>query len=68
MPSTTISDPEKARRRKAIDSARGNIGLSGFKISEALEARAQRYVNGEIELADLLNHDSGDAVARITKR
>ncbi|MES2531747.1 antitoxin VbhA family protein [Paracidovorax wautersii] len=54
MRTGTISEAEKARRRKAVDVARGNIGLSGFKISEAHEAHAQRYVDGEIDLAEFL--------------
>lgn len=41
---------EKRRRQKAVDFARSNIGLEGFTITEKLEAFAQRYIDGEIDL------------------
>ncbi|MCA7959290.1 antitoxin VbhA family protein [Burkholderia multivorans] len=34
--------------------ARSSVGLEGFKISEAEEQHARRFVNGEIELAEFV--------------
>ena len=68
---SAASKEEMVRRKKAVDFARGNIGLEGFKISPEQETLVQRYVNGEIKLAELLKpdpktKDSCDGVAKIT--
>ena len=61
-----INEDERAGRRKAVDGARDSVGISGFTITPEFEAMAQRYVAGEIELAELINHNSSDGIARIT--
>lgn len=60
-----INEDERASRCKAVDVARDNVGLSGFTITPEFQVLAQRYVAGEIELAELINHDSSDGIAKI---
>lgn len=49
-----ISGAERRERLRAVDFARATLGLSGFFVSEERESLARRYVNGEIDLAELL--------------
>jgi hypothetical protein len=56
-PTTTRSRPrisaeERARRKAAIDYARGSVRLEGFVVSEDVEALNRRYVDGEITSAE----------------
>ncbi|MBY4796708.1 chromosome segregation protein ParM [Burkholderia multivorans] len=51
---SAISDTERRRREEAVNYARSSVGLEGFKISEAEEQHARRFVNGEIELAEFV--------------
>lgn len=55
MRDSTISEAEQLRRREAVDFARASIGLSGFKTSEAMEAHAQLFVSGEINLEEFIS-------------
>jgi hypothetical protein len=41
-------------RKQAIDFARASVELSGFKITKDEEARAQRFINGEITLTEFV--------------
>lgn len=50
-----ITDAERRRRQEAVNFARANVGLEGFKPSEEAEQRAARFIAGEIELADYVN-------------
>lgn len=59
MPS--IDPRERRRREDAFNYARASIGLEGFKISEALEQHARRFINGEIDMAEFLKGTSDDA-------
>jgi DNA-directed RNA polymerase subunit F len=45
-----ISEEEKQRRQEAMNYATASVELEGFKISEADEQHAQRFINGEITL------------------
>lgn len=45
---------ESLKRQKAVSFARANIGLEGFKTSPEDEALAVRYINGEIELSEVI--------------
>jgi hypothetical protein len=40
---------ERRKRQEAVNFARANVGLEGFKPSPEDEALAVRYINGEIE-------------------
>ncbi|PRE43865.1 antitoxin VbhA family protein [Burkholderia multivorans] len=51
---SAISDTERRRREEAVNYARSSVGLEGFKISEAEEQHARRFINGEIELAEFV--------------
>jgi hypothetical protein len=46
---------ERRKRQEAVNFARANVGLEGFKPSEDAEQRAARFIAGEIELADYVN-------------
>lgn len=49
-----ISDAERKRREQAVNYGRSSVGLEGFKLSKADERHAQRFINGEIELAEFV--------------
>ncbi len=50
-----ISEAKRRKRQEAVNFARANVGLEGFKPSEDAEQRAARFIAGEIELADFVN-------------
>jgi hypothetical protein len=61
MPRDAISSEERRRRQAAVNFARANVGLEGFKLSEASETSALKFINGEITLADFVRlPPSGD--------
>ena len=49
-----ISPEERERREEAFKYARASVGLEGFKLSEAAEQHALRYINGEISIEELV--------------
>jgi hypothetical protein len=52
-----ISPEERARRKAAVDYARGSVRLEGFIVSPFAEDLNRRYIDGEItrkEMGDLL--------------
>jgi hypothetical protein len=49
-----ITAAEQSRRREAVDFACASIGLEGFTITKEHEARAERYVLGEIDLQEFI--------------
>jgi hypothetical protein len=56
-PDAGIFDPERTRRKKAVDFARASIELEGFRLGEDVEVLVQRFVDGEIEIADLVSSE-----------
>lgn len=58
MSDGSITEAERACRRKAIDFAHGSVGLSEFKILETQAALAERYVVGEIGFDELIRTPS----------
>ena len=48
----TITEEERARRREAVDFARGSVRFEGIVLSTAAEALAERFINGEISLEE----------------
>lgn len=54
QPHKTISDTERSRRQSAVNYARASVGLEGFSLSEADEAHAQRFVDGQINLQEFV--------------
>jgi hypothetical protein len=44
----TISAEERARRKAAVDAARGSVRLEGFVVSPFAEEAYSRFVEGEI--------------------
>ncbi|MEE3504539.1 antitoxin VbhA family protein [Acidiphilium acidophilum] len=48
-----ITEAERARRKEAIDFARGSVRLEGFILDEATERLNARYVAGEITRQEL---------------
>lgn len=55
-PNLEVDNPAEAclKRKEAVDFARASLGLSGFKITAEHEARAQRFVDGEISLEEFV--------------
>lgn len=49
-----ITDEERRRRQEACDYARASVGLEGFKLSQADEEHAARFIAGEIDLAEFV--------------
>ncbi|EMP3151678.1 antitoxin VbhA family protein [Salmonella enterica] len=49
-----ISAAERKRREQAVNYGRSSVGLEGFQLSKADEKHAQRFINGEIELAEFV--------------
>lgn len=49
------TDAERHKRQEAVNFARANVGLEGFKLSEEAEQHAARFVTGEIDLAEFVN-------------
>lgn len=43
-----ISDEERARRKAAIDFARGSVRLEGVVLSDAVEEANRRFIDGEL--------------------
>jgi hypothetical protein len=52
-PGPSLSADERARRKKAIDYARGSVRLEGSILDDRAEALFGRYVNGEIDRSEL---------------
>ena len=49
-----ITEAERRKRQKAVSFARASVGLEGFKLSPECEAQAVRFINGEIEIAEVI--------------
>lgn len=49
-----ISEAERRSRQEAVNFARANVGLEGFKPSQADEEHAARFIAGEIDLAEFV--------------
>ena len=47
-PEAKISVEERARRKAAVDYARGSVRLEGFIVSPFAEELNRRYIDGEI--------------------
>jgi ferric-dicitrate binding protein FerR (iron transport regulator) len=47
-----LTEEERARRKAAIDYARGSVRLEGFVLNDAAEELNRRYIDGEITSAE----------------
>lgn len=47
-----ITDEEHARRREAVNFARGSVRFEGIVLSAEAEVLAERFINGEITLEE----------------
>jgi hypothetical protein len=52
-----ISDEERRRRVEAHVYARASVGLEGIVLSAKDEAHAERFINGEIDLAEFVSRN-----------
>lgn len=62
-----IAEEERARRRAAVDFARGSVRFEGITLSPDIEAINERYINGEIstdEHVALCQQSIRDEIAR----
>lgn len=58
-----ITPAERKRREEAVNYARASVGLEGFKIGEAEEQHARRFIDGEIDMPEFLK-GRGDGASR----
>ncbi|CEI18819.1 antitoxin VbhA family protein (plasmid) [Xanthomonas axonopodis pv. cassiae] len=49
-----ISTGERRRRQEAVRYAQASVGLEGFQLTDQVAALAQRFIDGEIELAEFM--------------
>ncbi|MBD9430432.1 antitoxin VbhA family protein [Achromobacter sp. ACM03] len=54
QPQKIISGTERSRRQPAANYVRASVGLEGFSLSEADEAHAQRFIDGQISLQEFV--------------
>ena len=55
VPTTApITEAERRKRQEAVNFARANVGLEGFKPSEEAEAQMRRHIAGEIDLTEFV--------------
>ena len=47
-------EAEKAKRRNNAAEAKASIQLSGLKLSEFAESLQEKYINGEIDIKELV--------------
>ncbi len=52
-PTSGISPEERARRKAAVDYARGSVRLEGFVVTDHAEELNRRYIEGELTSAEL---------------
>jgi len=52
MKALPIDEEERAKRKEAIDFARGSVRLEGIILPHELETLNQRYIDGEISDAE----------------
>jgi hypothetical protein len=50
-----LTKGERRRREEAVRFADASIGLEGFVVSAGEKVRADRFIAGEIDLAEFLN-------------
>lgn len=51
---TLITAEERRRREAAVSYARASVGLEGFEISEKAEHDVQRFIDGALELDEIV--------------
>jgi hypothetical protein len=51
---SSISEEEKKRREEAVRGAVGSVALEGFEPSPEFVALMNRYINGDIELPEMI--------------
>ena len=49
-----LSAEERRKRADAVRFADANIGLEGFRVAPEDQVRAQRYIDGEIDMDEFL--------------
>lgn len=51
---SVLSAEERRKREDAVRFANASVGLEGFHVTPEAEARTQRFLDGEIDLAQFL--------------
>lgn len=64
----SITEKERRERQKAVDWARANVGLEGFKLSPADEERNRKYVSGEWDVAEFIAQGIAHAKSIIARQ
>ncbi len=52
-PRTTLTDEQRQRRQKEVNTARASVRLEGFILDDETETLNARYVAGELTSAEL---------------
>ena len=47
MPASSFTEDERARRRKSVDFARANVGISGLKLTEKVTTQVKHSIAAE---------------------
>jgi hypothetical protein len=63
----TITDEERKRRQEAVDYARASTELSGYSLSTEDEARAQAFVNGDLDLSDFVRSTAPSVLEDVSR-
>jgi hypothetical protein len=59
----TISEQERARRKRYTDYAIASVSLEGFQLSETDLKFVDRYINGEMDLDEFVAIDENDRIS-----
>lgn len=49
-----ISPEEREKRQTAANFALASVGLEGYQVTDAYKAQLERFINGEIDFAELI--------------
>lgn len=60
---TPITEAERQHRQKEVDTARASVRLEGFVLDDTVEAIYTRYINGELEMPEVIAQVKGHAGA-----
>lgn len=55
---------ERKRREAAVQFARANVELEGFRVTPEEEVHCQRFINGEIDLAEFVGGQGAGGATR----
>ena len=60
-----ISPQERLKRMRAVEEAHASMALSGEPVSEEEKKHADRYINGELTLEEVLAEETEKTLPRV---